>query len=167
MDFYSRQAQARRQTRWLVVPFIVAMLLVVVALDLVLFAALFALADPERARFAAPLQYARESSGYRAVLHVARAGASSAYRVCSSRCSYAKAAVSWRGRSVARASRAIPRDFKRKRLHNVVEEMAIASGVPMPRGLRARTGDDRSTRSPPGTRRRMPRWPSRKARSIR
>ena len=45
MDFYSRQAQARKQTRWLVLAFVVAMLLVALALDLVLFAA-FSFANP-------------------------------------------------------------------------------------------------------------------------
>jgi len=61
MDFYSRQEQARKQTRWLVLAFIVAMLLVAAALDLVLFAA-FSFSNPEVRRFA-PLQYAADRPG--------------------------------------------------------------------------------------------------------
>ncbi len=37
MDFYSRQAAARGQTRWLVFAFVVALLAVALALDFALF----------------------------------------------------------------------------------------------------------------------------------
>ena len=39
MDFFARQAEARRQTRWFVVIFVLAVLLVVVGLDLLIFTA--------------------------------------------------------------------------------------------------------------------------------
>ena len=54
------------------------------------------------------------------------------------RCSCARAAAWWRARWAARASSAAPRDLALRRLLNVVEEMAIASGVADARGLRAR-----------------------------
>src|SRR5688572_9543973 len=61
MDFYTRQAQARRQTRWLVTAFIVAILLVVIALDLVLFTAFgFASAGNPAS---APLQFVERNPG--------------------------------------------------------------------------------------------------------
>ena len=47
MDFYSRQAGARSQTRWLIIAFTIAVLLIVLALDFVLFTA-FGMAESGR-----------------------------------------------------------------------------------------------------------------------
>jgi len=129
MDFYSRQAQARQQTRWLVVAFIVAMLLVAVALDLVLFATL-SFSNPE-ARTLSPVQYAVDHPGvalFCTLLVLAVIGISSVFKALQLREGGGVVARSLGGTRIARDTT----DFKRKRLHNVVEEMAIASGVPMP-----------------------------------
>src|SRR4051812_17938667 len=129
MDFYSRQVQARKQTRWLVLAFIVAMLLVAVALDLVLFAT-FSFSNPEGRTFS-PLQYASDHPGvalFCTALVLAVIGVSSLFKSLQLREGGGVVARSLGGTRIARDTT----DFKRKRLHNVVEEMAIASGVPMP-----------------------------------
>src|SRR5262245_8996212 len=129
MDFYSRQAQARKQTRWLVIAFIVAMLLVALALDLVLFAA-FSFSNPEE-RSIAPRQFAAAHAGFAlfcTALVLAVIGFSSLFKTLQLREGGSVVARALGGTRIARDTT----DFKRKRLHNVVEEMAIASGVPMP-----------------------------------
>ena len=129
MDFYSRQVQARKQTRWLVLAFIVAMLLVAVALDLVLFAT-FSFSNPEGRTFS-PLQYAADHPGvalFCTLLVLGVIGVSSLFKSLQLREGGGVVARSLGGTRIARDTT----DFKRKRLHNVVEEMAIASGVPMP-----------------------------------
>ncbi len=129
MDFYSRQAQARSQTRWLVVAFIVAILLVVIALDLVLFTAFgFASVDSPGA---APLQFVGRNPGVAVFCTLAVLGViclSSLFKSVQLRGGGGVVAHSLGGVRVGRDTN----DIKRKRLHNVVEEMAIASGVPMP-----------------------------------
>ena len=61
MDFYSRQAAARSQTRWLVIAFLAALLAVALALDVVLFTA-FGSANADRLVLE-PLQYAAVNPG--------------------------------------------------------------------------------------------------------
>lgn len=129
MNFYSRQAQARKQTRWLVVAFVVAMLLVAAALDLVLFAT-FSFSNPE-ARTLSPVQYAVDHPGvalFCTFLVLVVIGVSSLFKSFQLRDGGGVVARSLGGTRIARDTT----DFKRKRLHNVVEEMSIASGVPMP-----------------------------------
>ena len=129
MDFYARQAQARSQTRWLVVAFVVSMLLVAVALDLVLFTAL-GLTSPEYPDFG-PLQFAARRPGvalFCTLVVLGVIGLSSLFKAIQLREGGSVVARSLGGTRIARDTA----DFKRKRLHNVVEEMAIASGVPMP-----------------------------------
>jgi Zn-dependent protease with chaperone function len=129
MDFYTRQAQARRQTRWLVTAFIVAILLVVIALDLVLFTAFgFASAGNPAS---APLQFIERHPGTALVCTLVVLGViclSSLFKSAQLRGGGGVVAHSLGGVRVGRDTN----DLKRKRLHNVVEEMAIASGVPMP-----------------------------------
>jgi len=133
MDFYSRQAQARKQTRWLVLAFIVSMLLVAVALDLVLFVALsFASPDLEQGAFTlSPIQFAADHPGtavFCTLLVLSVIGIASLFKSLQLREGGSVVARSLGGTRIGRDTT----DFKRKRLHNVVEEMAIASGVPMP-----------------------------------
>jgi Zn-dependent protease with chaperone function len=131
MDFYSRQAQARKQTRWLVLMFIVAVLCIVLALDFVLLMALL-LGDadsPEQAL--TPLSYVAnhpEAILFLSIVVIGVIGISSLFKSLQLREGGGVVARSLGGTRVGRDTT----DFKRKRLHNVVEEMAIASGVPMP-----------------------------------
>ncbi len=133
MDFYSRQAQARKQTRWLIVAFIVSMLLVAAALDLVLFTVFsFSSPDLQEGTFTlSPVQYALNHPGvaiFCTLLVLAVIGVASGFKSLQLREGGGVVARSLGGTLVGRDTT----DFKRKRLHNVVEEMAIASGVPMP-----------------------------------
>ena len=128
MDFYSRQAAARGQTRWLVFAFIVALLAVALALDFVLFTFL---AGRSVGYGLSALDYARANPGQVVLctlLVMGVLGLASLYKSMELRGG---------GGVVARSLGGVPvssdtADLKRKRLLNVVEEMAIASGVPMP-----------------------------------
>ncbi|HET9818231.1 MAG TPA: M48 family metallopeptidase [Rhodanobacteraceae bacterium] len=115
MDFFAQQAKVRRSSRTLVLLFSLAVLAIVVAVDLV---CVFVLGVGLR-----PLPLLAISAAVLVVI-----GLSSAYRVAS---------LSDGGTAVARALKAteVPADTtdpKWRRLRNVIEEVAIASGVPVP-----------------------------------
>jgi Zn-dependent protease with chaperone function len=128
VDFYSRQAAARGQTRWLIFAFIVALLVVALALDFVLFTFL---AGRSVGYGLSALDYARANPQQVVLctlLVMGVLGLASLYKSMELRGG---------GGVVARSLGGVPvssdtADLKRKRLLNVVEEMAIASGVPMP-----------------------------------
>jgi len=119
MNFFARQDAHRRTTRRLVFLFLLAVFLVVAAVDLVLLVAFGGLgegADPIGAIVAAT------------VVTLGVITASTLYRIASLRGG---------GAAVARQLGATPvpestTDFHLRRLRNVVEEVAIASGVPVP-----------------------------------
>ena len=129
MDFYSRQAAARRQTRWLVLGFVLAIAAVVAALDVVLFTLLGS--AEANGPVVAPLDFAARNPAVAlfcslAVLSVI--GFASLFKSLQLREGGGVVARALGGVRIDRDTL----DLKRKRLHNVVEEMAIASGVPMP-----------------------------------
>jgi Zn-dependent protease with chaperone function len=129
VDFYSRQAAARRQTRALVLGFILSVAAVVIGLDLVLFT-LLASAE-QNGPALTPLAYAAQNPGtavFCSLLVLAVILLASIFKSMQLRQGGGVVARSLGG---VRTDRDTP-DLKRKRLHNVVEEMAIASGVPMP-----------------------------------
>lgn len=113
MDFYARQAGARRRTGWLLFAFVVAVTAVVLALDAVILALVGY--EPQRATAFALV-----------ILSVILLG--SLYRTMQLREGGGVVARSLGGVRVDRDST----DPARRRLLNIVEEMAIASGVPMP-----------------------------------
>ena len=128
MDFYSRQAAARGQSRWLVFSFIVALLAVALALDFVLFT--FIASRNSYYGFNA-LGYAAANPGevvFCTLAVMGVLGIASLYKSMELRGGGGVVARSLGGVLVT----ADTTDFKRKRLLNVIEEMAIASGVPMP-----------------------------------
>ena len=133
VDFYSRQAAARSQTRWLVIGFVAALLAVTLALDLVAF---FAFGVTHRDLYGqrvpmGPLEYALTNPGSAlswTLFIVAGLGLASLYKSLELRGGGGVVARSLGGIRIGRDTA----DIKRKRLVNVVEEMAIASGVPMP-----------------------------------
>jgi Zn-dependent protease with chaperone function len=129
VDFYSRQAAARGQSRWLVFAFIVALLAVALALDFVLFTFLAA-RDPRPYGFSAwgYARYHPDAVVLSTLLVMGVLGIASLYKSMELRGGGGVVARSLGGVLVS----ADTRDLKRKRLLNVVEEMAIASGVPMP-----------------------------------
>jgi Zn-dependent protease with chaperone function len=128
VDFYSRQAAARGQTRWLVFAFIVALLAVALALDFVLFTFL---AGRSHYYGLSALEYARANPGQVALSTLLVMGVLSVASL------YKSMELRGGGGVVARSLGGVPvssdtADLKRRRLLNIVEEMAIASGVPMP-----------------------------------
>ena len=129
MDFFARQAAARRQTRWLVWAFLLAVAVVVIALDTVVFTLLSLYEEGDR--FVAPPEFAMRYPGPAigtTLLILAVIAGASLYRSIQLRGGGGVVARSLGGVRVDRNTV----DPKLKRLHNVIEEMAIASGVPMP-----------------------------------
>ena len=131
MDFFGRQAAARRATRWLVVLFVLAVIAVVIAVNAVVLtaAAIFTMDAP-----AAGLP-----DGNWLAMHpgtvvlttfavLAVIGVSSLYKTAALSGGGGVVATSLGGQRVTSDTT----DPLRRRLMNVVEEMAIASGVPVP-----------------------------------
>jgi len=129
VDFFARQAAARGQTRWLVVSFILALLAVALALDLVLFT--FLASSRAHGVDIDPLGFAASNPGaaiFSTLLVMGVLGLASVYKSVELRGGGGVVARSLGGVLVDPDTR----DIQRKRLLNVVSEMAIASGVPMP-----------------------------------
>ncbi|HEY4210623.1 MAG TPA: M48 family metallopeptidase [Steroidobacteraceae bacterium] len=131
MDFYARQAAARSHSRWLVLAFLASLLAVGVALDIVIFTALSVRGMRDDGGLLGPVAYATTHPA-EAILTtlgvVAVLGLASAYKSLELRGGGGVVARSLGGVRVDRDGS----DLKRKRLLNIVEEMSIASGVPMP-----------------------------------
>ena len=119
MDFYAQQELARRKTRWLLVAFLVSVALVVLAIDAVV-VVLYGAAEPGASPTGAVL-------GTSVVVLAIICGAS-LFKTLSLRAGGGAVARSLGGTRIERNTG----DLALKRLHNVVEEMAIASGVTMP-----------------------------------
>jgi Zn-dependent protease with chaperone function len=119
MDFYARQEAARRTTRWLLVAFLISVALVVVAVDAVVAFAVGA-AEPG----ASPVKAVVGSS----IVVLGIICGASLFKTLSLRAGGGAVARSLGGTRIERATS----DIALKRLHNVVEEMSIASGVTMP-----------------------------------
>ncbi len=117
MDFFENQARAHRKTRWLLVFFVLAVLGIIATLH-----ALAAWATGES--IASPALLALISAG---VIVVVTLGA--VYRIAElSRGGGGVVARMMNGRQLAPN----PADPRETQLRNVVEEMALASGVPVP-----------------------------------
>ncbi len=130
MNFFEHQDHARRQTRWLVVLFILAVLAIIVAVDFALLLA-FGLSGVEPGT---PVFSARILTSNLSLLAGGAAatgsviGLASLFKTASLRGGGGKVARDLGGTLVD----ADARDPLRRRLHNVVEEIALASGVPVP-----------------------------------
>ncbi len=121
MNFFERQATARRASFRLVLLFAFAVLGIVCAIDLVVWIALAGSDARTPAQIGAVLVAV-------SVLSVAVIGLGSLYRIASLRGGGAAIALQMGGTPVAEQTR----DPQLRRLRNVVEEISIASGVPMP-----------------------------------
>lgn len=129
MDFFKHQAAARGQTRGLLWLFVLAFVAVIAAMDAALFSMFWMLETGEP--FVSPVEYAAYRPGIALVctaVLVSVLGLASLYKTLELRGGGGVAARALGGVRIERDTK----DLKRKRLHNVVEEMAIASGVPMP-----------------------------------
>ena len=129
MNFFARQAQARALTRRLVVLFIIAVLVIVAAVNTVI---LTLLASAEAETLTIPggawMLSHPGSMVFATLLVLCVVGFSSLYKSTVLRGGGGVVARSLGGTRLDRDVQ----DPLRRRLHNVVEEMAIASGVPMP-----------------------------------
>ena len=119
MDFFARQEAARRTTRWLLAGFLISVALVVVAVDAVVAFAVSA-SDPD----ASPLRAVLTST----VVVLGIICGASLFKTLSLRSGGGGVARSLGGTRIDRSTG----DIALKRLHNVIEEMSIASGVTMP-----------------------------------
>lgn len=125
MNFFAHQAQARAKTRRMIWLFGFAVLAIVAAIDLVVLVAFGISLDPTdtQAREAiAPALLATT------LLTLAVVGLGSLFKTLSLRSGGGAVARAMGGTLVPED----PRDFHLKRLRNVIEEMSIASGVPVP-----------------------------------
>ena len=131
MNFFEQQDHARRQTRWLVVLFMLAVVAIIVAVDFALLIA-FGLSGIDEG--AAPLFSAQGLSSNLpllaggAVVTGSVIGLASLFKTASLRGGGGKVARELGGTLVD----ADVRDPLRRRLRNIVEEIALASGVPVP-----------------------------------
>ena len=129
MDFYARQAAARGQSRWLVIGFVLSLLGVALALDLVLFT--FLSSAQANRPLISPVEFAAANPGVAissTLIVMGVLGLASVYKSMELRGGGGVVARSLGGVLLAQDTT----DIKRRRLLNVVSEMAIASGVPMP-----------------------------------
>ncbi|MGH8494839.1 MAG: M48 family metallopeptidase [Gammaproteobacteria bacterium] len=132
MDFFERQEKTRRQTRVLVLLFLLATVLIVVAVGFVAAVVAASLGTPDETIVIPGPQWARDNVGliaFAALGTLVFIGVASLYRTLR--------LSAGGGDSVARKLGGTPvapdsQDPLRARLRNVVEEMAIASGVPVP-----------------------------------
>jgi Zn-dependent protease with chaperone function len=122
LNFFARQDQARRQSRRLVLLFTLAVVAIVVAVDL-----FFLLAFGGLSGVSAP---GTTGAGLvmATLLTLSIIGVASLYRIASLRQGGAAVATQLGGTPVPEDTH----DFHYRRLRNVVEEIAIASGVPVP-----------------------------------
>lgn len=131
MNFFERQADARRASRRLVILFVLAVIGIVATIDL---AVLFALGfnDPERVAGAGSLfAQASDNAGLLLLASLATLaviGLASLTRMSSLRAGGASIARELGGSQVDEDTR----DPQLRRLRNVVEEIAIAASVPVP-----------------------------------
>lgn len=123
MNFFAHQEQARRQTRRMLILFALAVLAIVVATD---FVVMVAIGVDHARRGDGGTNWAAIAGLSAAIVTVILLG--SAYRIAS---------LGGGGAAVAREMGGVPveldtRNFAYRRLRNVIEEIAIASGVPVP-----------------------------------
>ncbi len=131
MNFFEQQDQARRQSRWLVIVFILAVVAIVVAIDLIV---LLAMGMTSIETEGVPQVGAQMITGNipllsgTAIATISVIGLASMFKSASLRAGGGKVARELGGTLVEPDTR----DAKRRRLRNVVEEIALASGVPVP-----------------------------------
>ena len=130
MNFFEYQEQARRQSRWLIVLFILAVLIIIVVIDTAILVA-FGVMNTEEQQFVFNMQMLKAN------LPTLLAGAAVTAAVIAVASLFKTAALRSGGGKVARdlggvLVEADARDPLRRRLYNVVEEIALASGIPVP-----------------------------------
>ena len=131
MNFFEHQETARKQSRWLILIFILAVAAIVVAINLVILVALgFFSFDAETASvpFGQVVRDNLPMMGGAALASVAFILLASLFKMASLKAGGGQVARQLGGTQVDGSTR----DPLKRRLFNVVEEIALASGVPVP-----------------------------------
>lgn len=131
MDFFAHQDRARRQTRFLVFMFILALIAIVIAVDAVVLSVAANVGNETGRPILPGPGWAADHAGLVTLVSLATAAfiaMASLFRVATLGSGGGKVARSLGGTLITPDTR----DPLRRRLHNVVEEMAIASGMPVP-----------------------------------
>ncbi|HEY8095220.1 MAG TPA: M48 family metallopeptidase [Methylobacter sp.] len=131
MNFFQSQDDARRKTRSLILMFILAVIAIVVAVNLVITALVINLGDEAGTATIPDFNWIMNNLSLVAGISLATIGfisLSSLYKIASLSSGGGSVARSLGGTLITAGSS----DPLRRRLYNVVEEMAIASGIPMP-----------------------------------
>ena len=130
MNFFAQQERVRRRTKWLVLLFALGVLCVVLAIEVVVAGLLANTGDAEQ--FVIPdgywLRAHLELLGWTAVAVVVLILGASLYKISTLSGGGSVVARSMGGTLISSDTR----DPSHRRLHNVVEEIAIASGIPVP-----------------------------------
>jgi Zn-dependent protease with chaperone function len=130
MNFFEYQDQARRQSRWLIFLFILAVIIIVVVIDIAMLVG-FGVLDPEQQQAIFSIQTLKANAEVLlggALLTAAVIMVASLFKTMTLRSGGGKVARDLGGTLVE----ANARDPLRRRLYNVVEEIALASGIPVP-----------------------------------
>ncbi len=130
MNFFESQDQARRQSRWLILLFVLAVIIIVVVIDFAMLVA-FGVLKPEQQQALFSLQTLRNNAPALlggALVTTAVILVASLFKTMVLSAGGGKVAQDLGGTLVE----ADTRDPLRRRLYNVVEEIALASGVPVP-----------------------------------
>jgi Zn-dependent protease with chaperone function len=131
MNFFEHQDRARRQSRWLIVVFVLAVLAIVVAIDAIVLLTLGVSSAQSGTETLSAAEMVRANGGLlagAAIGTVSVIGLASLFKTASLRSGGGQVARQLGGTLVE----SDPRDRNRRRLRNVVEEIALASGVPVP-----------------------------------
>jgi Zn-dependent protease with chaperone function len=131
MNFFQSQDDARRKTRFLILMFMLAVVAIVAAVNLVITALIINAGDQADGAILPDFNWLVENRslvGMISLVTIGFIGLSSLYKIVSLRSGGGKVARSLGGTLIVAGSS----DPLRRRLYNVVEEMAIASGIPMP-----------------------------------
>jgi Zn-dependent protease with chaperone function len=131
MNFFQSQDNARRQIRYLILMFILAVIAIVAAVNLVIAALIISIGNGAGTATLPDFNWIMNNLGLVAGISLATIGfisLSSLYKIASLSAGGGKVARSLGGTLITAESK----DPLRRRLYNVVEEIAIASGIPMP-----------------------------------
>ena len=131
MNFFEHQESARRQSRWLIFIFILAVAAIVVAINAVILVALGFVsfdADTASVPFREVVRSHLPTLALAAVVSVAFILLASLFKIVGLRAGGGQVARQLGGTQVDSTTR----DPLKRRLYNVVEEIALASGVPVP-----------------------------------
>ena len=131
MNFFEHQDRARKQTRWLIAIFILAVLAIIAAIDLVLLLALGVTGFEPGSELPSVAELVTANANLLAggaIACIAVIGLASLFKTASLRSGGGQVARQLGGTLVDSDTR----DSNRRRLRNVVEEIALASGIPVP-----------------------------------